>query len=740
MKASELDLSDWLNPRPDDGILELSGARAIWADAAATFRLAEELEETLGEEAARGVLTRYGYQSGYQDATRLRTYFTWDSDVEWLHAAARTRTLQGVGKIHFAEVSVDRAQGAFKVLAEVDRSFEAEEYKNRLGPSDGGVCHRLVGYLTGFGSACMGDEVLFVETACAGTSDDLERCVFEGRVASEWGDAGAAHLARYRHDRIGQRLAQRDREVFAQAVKIREQELELAAQRKLEEASRLKSEFLANISHELRTPLNSIIGYSDLLLAKIGAKLPPTPRKNMERILANAEHLLGLINSILDISKIEAGRMELHLEPVDFGEVLRRCVEDTRVLLKDKPVELEVAGGDDLPQVWADATRLRQCLTNVLGNAAKFTAEGTIHLGVEARTSQREGETRRFLSVTVRDSGPGIPEPQHALIFEPFRQADGSGSREHEGTGLGLPIVRELLTLMGGEIRLTHSELGVGSTFTLVVPCTQRQTPQAEEAQPEPEPSESGERVLVVEDDPDAGEILRTHLERLLPAREVRVESDPAQALAQARREPPALLLLDLKLPSIDGREVLRLLRDDPRTRATPVIVCSVRDDRQETLREGALAALDKPLDPHELEAAVRKVFPAARAPTLDALVIEDDPDAGEILRERLRRLGPLTDGWRVEIRSDPVQALSVARATPPRLVILDLQLPKLDGREVLRQLRELPETRDVPVIVVSTRDDLRETVSEGALAALTKPVHPDELDEVVREALGGSA
>jgi signal transduction histidine kinase/CheY-like chemotaxis protein len=617
MKAQDLDLDQLLVQRPDEGALLLRGGRALLADTAATYRLAEELEDTLGPAAARGVLTRFGYQTGYQEATRLRNYFPWESDLEWLRAGPRVQTILGVGRIELEEVVVDRAHGVFRVVAGVTNSFEAAEYKDRRGPApDRCVCDRLAGYLSGFGSAFLGDEVLFIEQRCAVRDDGARACRFEGRLAAEWGEAGVEHHALYRRDAIGERLALRDREVLAQAVKIQEQELALAAKRRVEEASRLKSEFLANISHELRTPLNSIIGYSDLLITKLGPRLPDTPRKNLERILANAEHLLGLINSILDISKIEAGRMDVHLEPVDVRPLLDRCLEDARVLLGDKPVELQPLHQDvELRPVQADRVRLQQCLTNVLANAAKFTLRGSIRVECRTISGQRSGHAQGFLAVSVADTGPGIAPEHQALIFEPFRQVDASTTRAHGGTGLGLAIVRELLGLMGGEIRLV-STLGAGSTFTIILPLAEAtakvrrvEAATASDAPPAAGPEGGAPpEVLLIDDDPDFAALVR---EALTPepgrpaAWTLRVERDPIHALASARVAPPAVVLLDLRLPNVDGREVLRLLRDDPRTRAVPVIVTSIRDDLAETLGEGARAALRKPVKPAALRGAL---------------------------------------------------------------------------------------------------------------------------------------
>lgn len=630
MKAHDLDLDGLLRVAPLGRRRTLRGGRCLLEDAASAHRLVEELEDTVGARSARGLLTRHGYATGYQEATRLRRYYDWDDDREWLLAGGRARGVRGLGEVAFAELVTDRAQGIFRAVALATDSFEAEAFKNRRGPTEEPVCHRLAGYLSGYASAFLGDEVLFVERECAAHSDDARTCRFEGRLASEWGAAGKEHRRLYRRERLGELLAARDREVLEQAVRLREQEAQLEAKRKIEEASRLKSEFLANISHELRTPLNAIIGYTDLLLTKIGGKLPPKPRENLGRILANAEHLLELINDVLDLSKIEAGRVEVQPAAVDVGDLLDRCLADTRALIERSGKEVAVVADPStvgLPPVWADEARLRQCLMNVLSNAAKFTERGEVRVSARRVSILREGEEQEALAVSVSDTGPGVPVEKQGLIFEPFRQADASASRPQEGTGLGLPIVKQLLALMGGEVRLTRSVPGQGSTFSLLVLLADAAGRSADDAAPaasaDSAPTEdesaAGE-VLVVDDDPDVASIVRELLADAPPplaGLRVHVEGDPVAALAWARREPPAAVLLDLRLPNVDGREVLRMLREHPATAEVPVVVLSVREDRYATLEEGARAVLDKPLTASALLGALADALglPPAESP-----------------------------------------------------------------------------------------------------------------------------
>jgi len=282
-------------------------------------------------------------------------------------------------------------------------------------------------------------------------------------------------------------------------------------------------------------------------------------------------------------------------------------------LVKDR--EIAVTGPPDLetlPQVWVDPVRLRQCLTNVLGNAAKFTERGSISVSARTLRGQSSGRSAEYLSLAIRDTGPGVALEEQATVFEAFRQADGSTARNHEGTGLGLPIVRELLTLMGGEVQLSSSP-GAGSTFTLLLPLAgdrQREETSDDADLTSTHSTKGSGSLLLIDDDPDMGALMREHLSSApddLSGYELIVEPDPVEGIAKARNQPPTVILLDLSLPQVDGRGVLRLLKADPSTRAVPVLVVSIRDDVRETIKEGALATLSKPVRPEELYAALRQ-------------------------------------------------------------------------------------------------------------------------------------
>ncbi|MEZ6188887.1 MAG: ATP-binding protein, partial [Planctomycetota bacterium] len=570
--------------------------RALLFDSGSIYRLADELESTLGEAAARGVLARFGYQSGYTEATQLRELLDWDSEHEWLRASAQMLSLSGVGQVGFSELASDRARGLFRAEVRAQNAFEAEEFKNRFGPVATPRCHRLTGYLTGYVSACLGRAVFFVETECAAHSDDVDTCSFLGLPVEEWGERGPELRKLYEQDSIAARLEANDRQLLEQAVQLREQEAELAARRELEEASRLKSEFLANVSHELRTPLNAILGYVDLLLERIGPKLPPAPRSGLESVHENAQHLLSLINSILDASKLAAGDLQLFLEPTDPRPLIAEVLEDMRPLLEQRPVEfVQGPGLESLGCLRLDPVRFKQCLVNLVGNAAKFTASGTITIDAERLPVAGGPE---LVAIHVIDTGPGISRADQGAIFQPFRQADGSYTRSHGGTGLGLPIVRQLLAGMGGEVRL-QSTPGAGSRFSLVLPAAP--APAAA-----PEPVAGQRRLLVIDDDPAFCELVRVWLsDETLPGllRQLAVEyaQEAAHGVALARRTQPDAVLLDLRLPHSDGREVLHVLKSDVRTQHIPVVVMSAREDVNETLREGAFAALDKATDPGRL-------------------------------------------------------------------------------------------------------------------------------------------
>jgi CheY-like chemotaxis protein/signal transduction histidine kinase len=497
---------------------------------------------------------------------------------------------------------------------------------------------------------------------------------------------------------------------LARAKKVEEERA-----REIEAAARLKSEFLANFSHEIRTPLNAITGYCDLLARDEGSRLTPHGRRDLSVIKSNAKTLLALINDILDLSKIEAGRAEVVKEVVDLRELADECMASVRDILKGRDVALTVDITVD--HVFSDPLKLRQILLNLLSNAAKFTDAGEIALAAEAN-----GTT---LQITVEDTGSGIPDDQLPFIFDKFRQVDGSARRKVGGTGLGLAIVKEVVQVLGGTVSAT-STLGRGSKFVMVLPNAIDATalPRTVTFGTIQAPSDGPFTVLVIDDDPMVQHLLRGHLEsesfRVLSA------TDGVEGLTLARDARPTVIILDIHLPRIDGWTVLAELKSDPALSAIPVVMLSVEEQRARGFSFGACEYLVKPVEPERLVAVVKRAMQPSGG---DVLVVDDDDATREMVSRHLRRAGYST----VEAR-DGEEALLRSRVLAPGLVILDLLMPNVDGFEVLRTMRS--EGMQTPVVVLTGKTlsaEEERTLREGLARIVSKG--GTALENVVREA-----
>jgi len=494
--------------------------------------------------------------------------------------------------------------------------------------------------------------------------------------------------------------------------------LELARAKKLEEAraqeieasARLKSEFLANFSHEIRTPLNGILGYCDLVLREEGQRLTPHGRRDLSVIKQNARTLLALINDILDLSKIEAGRVEIVQEHVDIEELVEECSATVRESLRAKQVELRADVAANARAAFTDGLKLRQILLNLLSNATKFTDTGEIVLTVK-------GEGTALVAV-IEDTGSGIPADQLPHIFDKFRQVDGSPNRRAGGTGLGLAIVKEVARLLGGTVTVTSS-LGRGSTFTVTIASAldpaHLKAPPAVPVQPRSDSLKPADlrktSVLIVDDDPMIHQLLRRHLED--DGFTVLTAADGLAGLAAAREHRPTVIILDLHLPKLDGWSVLTRLKSDPALAQIPVIILSVEEQRARGFSFGACEYLVKPVEPERLIEVVK----GAIAPGgTDVLVVDDDPGTREIVSRNLRRVGLTT----IEAATGE-EALLKARVVAPSLVILDLLMPGVDGFEVLRALRA--EKNDVPIVVLTGKqlDDSEVRMLRDGLARIVR-------------------
>jgi signal transduction histidine kinase/DNA-binding response OmpR family regulator len=473
-------------------------------------------------------------------------------------------------------------------------------------------------------------------------------------------------------------------------VEARTRELQEANQR-LEAASQHKSEFLANMSHELRTPLNAIIGFTRLVMRRSKDVLADRQYENLEKILISADHLLKLINDILDLSKIEAGRMEVRPVSVRLETVVDECLRTVEPMVKSDRLRLVKAIDPGLPSLTTDEDKLKQILINLLSNAVKFTDAGTVTVAARPRDGN--------IAISVTDTGIGIPPEALELIFEEFRQVDSSTTRKYGGTGLGLSISRHFARLLGGDITVT-STVGAGSTFTLAVPLVyQRIHPPAVRDVPEPAAEERGNRpengkvVLAIDDDPDVIYLLRENLAEA--GYRVVGALNGAEGLHKARELRPFAITLDIMMPHKDGWEVLHELKADPATKNIPIIVVSIVDNKDLGYRLGAFDYLLKPFDRDAIAAALARISPREGL----VLVVDDDPHVVDLVRQLLE-----DDPYEIMAAADGQEALDAVARRRPDVILLDLLMPNMDGFAVIEHLQQDPQYRLIPIIVLTAK------------------------------------
>jgi PAS domain S-box-containing protein len=470
----------------------------------------------------------------------------------------------------------------------------------------------------------------------------------------------------------------------------RSYELSQEAVKEMRELDRLKSQFLANMSHELRTPLNSIIGFSRVILKGIDGPVSDLQEQDLGAIYNSGQHLLRLINDILDLSKIEAGKMELAFDEVNIEETINSVVPTVTGLLKDKPIKLEKDIAKDLPTIRADSMRLRQVLINLLSNAAKFTDEGTITIGAAIQSGPQGQEE---IVVRVTDTGSGIAAKDLNKLFQPFSQVDSSPTRKTGGTGLGLSISRHLVEMHGGRLDVT-SEIGKGSTFFFTLP-----TPKIKEmaAPSSLEGGPGGKIILAIDDDKHIISLYERYLQP--QGYQVVALTDPTQAKDRVRQLKPLAVTLDIMMPGRDGWTVLNELKTDPETRDVPVIICSILEEESKGFSLGASDYLVKPILEDDLLNALNRLN--SDGAIKEVLVIDDNADdlrlIGKILNEHSHYKAILAEGGK--------QGWQVLSTKPPHAVILDLFMPDMNGFTILEKLRTSPALNDIPVIVVSGAD-----------------------------------
>ncbi len=488
-------------------------------------------------------------------------------------------------------------------------------------------------------------------------------------------------------------------ENMVEQVRDRDRALRVARDEALA-GTRAMSTFLANMSHELRTPMNAIIGYSEMLQEDAEDEGLDEFVPDLKKIHSSGLHLLEVINGILDLSKIRAGKMELHTEQFEIAPVIREVVDFTPPLLEKNSNRLQVECPEDIGSMSGDVTKLKQTLLNLLSNACKFTENGTIRLEVERRA---EGE-RQWVVFRVSDTGIGMSPEQQSKLFQPFTQADSSTTKEYGGTGLGLTVSRHFCQMMGGDISV-ESEAGAGSTFIVTLPgdsqieeeAARHLAPSAAELeQVASKAAQRGEETaLVIDDDPYTRDLLIRFLEK--ENIQAVGASGGHEGLKLARQLKPSIITLDLLMPDLDGLTVLGRLKADPELSSIPIIVISILEEQKKGFAFGASHFITKPVDRERLGRILDLYTKRARAKL--AMVVEDDAAVRELERRLLEDAG-----WSVIEAENGQVALDRLEQARPDLILADLLMPVMDGFEMVERLRQDEKLRSIPVVVITSK------------------------------------
>jgi len=484
--------------------------------------------------------------------------------------------------------------------------------------------------------------------------------------------------------------------IYADITELKKHEAELAAARDAaDEANRTKSSFLASMSHELRTPLNAIIGYSEILQEDAADKGDKASIEDLQKIETSGRHLLGLINNILDLSKIEAGKLDVFIEEIDIQALVTEVLSIVKPLADKNENAIEVICPADIGSFRSDQTKVKQCLLNLMSNGNKFTTKGALTL-----TVAREGGSQ--VCFRVSDTGIGMTKEQLGRLFQAFSQADASTTKRFGGTGLGLAITKHFCTILGGGVTV-ESAPGTGSTFTIRFPDQGVAPASVESPVPVAAAADARATVLVVDDDPTVRSLLAKTLEK--EGYRVIFARNGVEALTLAREHKPQAITLDVLMPQMDGWGALKELKADAKLRDIPVIMVTVLNERGMAIPLGAADFMTKPVDRQRLTAILRDQCAGPSSGSI--LVVEDDLPTREMLCRSLASMG-----YMAHVAVHGRDGLDwLAEHPVPSLILLDLMMPEMDGFEFLRELRKRPAFVDVPVIVVTAKELTAEDV-----------------------------